>query len=421
MPNEFWSRSIKGKYSLIDTVWLVSMLMIVLALLIPFIQKAREAARRANCDKNFQRIYLALESYHTAFERYPTGWNGRDNLPATGPAYGWQSAILEYVDQQVLAETLRRDADSQEFEQQYTVQVPYTESVEQTYTVQVGNAVETRTRVVPVTKYRTEYRTRMVSLTLVTNSIVLQSHIPALRCPSDTMSAINTVRSGFGTSNYSGNNGSAVLRRWLPDRMSQWWPGAATTSWNTNGMFFINSFISHDYVPDGLSQTLLVSERCLKTGAGIWFGVESNQFENDQVSDCSHLSRPNHSYSSFSSFHPGGIQIVKADGATAFISDSIDSSDDPQTPGLYQQLGSRNDVTTAPTPVPYDDSTTAPTEPAPAAPAPPMDDLFADPFGPDTTAAPARAPRTPAGGFGASAPAAPAGARGGAPAPLPAP
>jgi type II secretory pathway pseudopilin PulG len=69
---------------------------ILVALLLPAVQQAREAARRTQSKNNLKMIGLAMHNYHDVFQQFPpSGIYGED-----GTAYhGWQTMLLPYVDQ----------------------------------------------------------------------------------------------------------------------------------------------------------------------------------------------------------------------------------------------------------------------------------------------------------------------------------
>jgi prepilin-type processing-associated H-X9-DG protein len=168
--------------------------------------------------------------------------------------------------------------------------------------------------------------------------------VTAYRCPSDTMEITNALRGGFPTANYSGNIGRMPLPRWLPAQMSDFWPGALDTPREVNGVMCCNSRIRFRDVNDGTSNTFIVGERCVTSGAGIWPGVTGSQNENDVVSDCSHGSLLNTGYSSYSSLHPGGANFLMCDGSVHFIADTIDSAPASEGRiGTYQRLADRAD------------------------------------------------------------------------------
>ncbi len=157
------------------------------------------------------------------------------------------------------------------------------------------------------------------------------------------------MRWDYGTSNYSGNHGSLSLPRWTTGRNTVFWPGQIDTPHEANGIMWWNSNCRFLDITDGTSNTFMVGERSVASSAGIWPGVGSNEFENDVMTECSHGSRLNRGPTSFSSPHPGGVnlggaQFVLCDGSVRFISDDVESKPISKGDlGLYQRLANRHD------------------------------------------------------------------------------
>src|SRR5262249_25112055 len=66
-------------------------------LLVPAVQKVREAAARTQCQNNLKQIGLALHNYHGVFKMFPPGWVGTGAAPHL--SYGWPTFILPYMEQ----------------------------------------------------------------------------------------------------------------------------------------------------------------------------------------------------------------------------------------------------------------------------------------------------------------------------------
>lgn len=77
----------------------IFMVMVLIALLLPAVQEAREAARRSTSKNNLKQIGLALHNYHDNFRVFPPGGTTtKDGVPYQG----WSTSILPFVDQAVL-------------------------------------------------------------------------------------------------------------------------------------------------------------------------------------------------------------------------------------------------------------------------------------------------------------------------------
>src|SRR4051794_27882889 len=92
-------------FTLVELLVVIAIIGILVALLLPAIQAAREAARRAKCQSNMKNIAIALQSYHSAKNRFPTGF------VSTGPgaieAWAWSTFTLPYLEEQSIYDQMR--------------------------------------------------------------------------------------------------------------------------------------------------------------------------------------------------------------------------------------------------------------------------------------------------------------------------
>ena len=299
-----WTRTNQRRaFTLVELLVVIAIIGILVALLLPAVQAAREAARRMQCGNNLKQLGLALHNYHDTHRSLPSGWiiSRGGGAPANGADYaqwGWQSFILPFIEQSALHSS-----------------------------VNVGTVHLQQAVAVPA------------SLTL------LQTHIGNFRCPSDVGPKTNTQRQfpqggniPIATSNYTGNHSSVAL---TPTNLERF------------GLFQENVGIKLGEIIDGTSNTVAVGERRWRykatsgmvctARAGVVFGVRSPNV-NTEVCDTVSFGRPklNYTYSDdaacgtaaqarhgYSSMHPGGALFAFGDGSVQFISETIDADMGP--------------------------------------------------------------------------------------------
>lgn len=104
-------------FTLIELLVVVAIIAILMALLLPAVQKVREAANRMTCGNNLKQIGIAMHNFHNDYGTLPPGGI---NVPASGQSvlgftpgtqHGWGILIFPYMEQDGISKLYRKDRD----------------------------------------------------------------------------------------------------------------------------------------------------------------------------------------------------------------------------------------------------------------------------------------------------------------------
>jgi prepilin-type N-terminal cleavage/methylation domain-containing protein len=304
-------RSQSQGFTLIELLVVIAIIGVLVALLLPAVQTAREAARRMQCGNNLKQIGLAIHSYHDVHKKLPYG-SGFDYVGANA-GHTWTAFILPFLEAQSVYDL---------FDFRYGAGDPINQravtTVINTYLCPSDPITET-----PILTNRPNAGSINPSSSLALSypasmGPTQPDHCPL--CPAGTSpSAANWCCQGFNF-------------------------GSAGPAGNSVGMFgrYPKSFRFSD-VRDGLSQTFMIGEtipiHCAYNGAYCPnFPVAATTVPlNTMDADNGSLFCSGPCYQTtchFKSFHPGAAHFVMGDGSVHLIDELIDFQ-------VYNGLGTR--------------------------------------------------------------------------------
>jgi prepilin-type N-terminal cleavage/methylation domain-containing protein/prepilin-type processing-associated H-X9-DG protein len=311
-------KRLRNGFTLIELLVVIAIIGVLIGLLLPAVQKVREAAARTQCKNNLKQIGLALHMYNDSYATFAPAYN-------VNTYWCWATFILPYIEQGNL----------------------YNQLNPQTVSLQAA----------------------------VTNSLpVLQTQIKTYLCPSDSGGPNPNTNRPFNqpsqavppavaisASNYVGNNGCT---------------NGSGVFIDNNATPRIVTPIGIGDITDGTSNTLMVGERAstvvqsgaasgctpvtpVARSAALWAGYQGWPTTGAPTDEwaflCTHLYQENtgdaftgctlnQPLQAPSSNHPGGVQYVFCDGSVQFINNNINWTPSGTTPiGTLNRLAERND------------------------------------------------------------------------------
>ena len=321
--------------TLVELLAVVAIIALLVGLLVPAVQSAREAARATQCRNNLKQLALGLHSYAMQSQRFP---GASDLLFSSSASYDWLtlrpgrrgsflSLALPYFEQQPLYDACRSDIDN------------------------------------------------VVSGTLANGKRLASTSVNLFLCPSDTdrgpmngnpwpvrwgITATSMKGLNPAPSNYSISMGSQQFDSSSPYPGNVFGTGTAGHGDNSFGKSISGVFSHVDYgapmaaIRDGLSNTLLLGEMLPKCSwhaqdgwmhfNSLWNATSSplnyptcpGEPGYDNTLDTGGIMARCSREQAFRSRHRGGAHFAMADGSVIFISELIDYN-------LYQRLGDRRD------------------------------------------------------------------------------
>ncbi len=268
--------SVRRAFTLIELLVVIAIIAILISLLVPAVQKVREAAACIQCKNNLKQLGIACHNYHDIQQSLPPGYYAAAAYPDTTPGWGWGAFLLPYVEQDNLYREINFNRP-----------------------VQDSPAIET-----------------MVKVFLCPSDSPPSAAFPVL----DGSFAQVTVAA---PSSYAGTVGD---------------DSSETDTALGNGVFYRNSRTRFADITDGTSQTTLLGERAWTQTKGIWAGAPNNAIcQAGAQNPWSNATAPaptlvlahnnfinirtdsDGGLDDFSSNHTGGANLLFGDGSVRFI------------------------------------------------------------------------------------------------------
>ncbi len=304
-------------FTLVELLVVIAIIGVLVALLLPAVQAAREAARRSQCTNNLKQMGLAAHNFHDTFNALPPSFFDDDLSNGDNADWTWAVGIMPFM----------------ELDNEYDALGVNQTRLEDIVAVVSG---------VPDGSALSAYAPHQGFVQVTTTPI------DSFQCPSNATSDVRTGFRGYNRSeglaktSYVGSVGMSSNNHAGGDR------GGACVPMRGEGAKFRD-------ITDGLSNTFLFGERGVDGGGNnrqpYWLaektpgnGGQAKRFVSSVRFPVNWDGDYNINYS-FGSYHPGGAMFVLTDGSVQFVSDTVEFnySMTPTEMGVYQKLGMRAD------------------------------------------------------------------------------
>jgi len=306
-----WGR--RCGFTLVELLVVIAIIGILIALLLPAVQAAREAARRTQCKNHLKQLGLGARTHHNAHEHFPFGgwgllWVGDpDRGFRTRQPGGWIYNLLPFIEQQGLRDVGAGQTD------------------EDKRTILLGVIDK------PVAILNCPSRRPSEPFLFVNEHVLRNVDVPS-----------NVARSCYaGNGGYIPGNGGGP-----PDYATGDHPSYRPDAGNVTGIFHLRSATKLSHIQDGTTNTMLIGEKYLDPNhyrSGRDGGDNQPMFQGYDADTVRFtLYRPAqdrpglNKIRAFGSAHPGGFNFVYCDGSVQLINYDIDST-------VFEYLGNRKD------------------------------------------------------------------------------
>src|SRR6516164_7026467 len=92
-------------FTLIELLVVIAIIAVLIGLLVPAVQKVREAANNTQCINNLKQIGIAMHNYHDSHKHFPSGHQNQEISSKEIYFANWAILILPYMEQEVLYKT----------------------------------------------------------------------------------------------------------------------------------------------------------------------------------------------------------------------------------------------------------------------------------------------------------------------------
>jgi prepilin-type N-terminal cleavage/methylation domain-containing protein/prepilin-type processing-associated H-X9-DG protein len=301
----------RSGFTLIELLVVIAIIAILIGLLLPAVQKVREAAARLQCANNLHQIGIALHAYHDAYKRLPPGGVSLITLPAppsSEAGLSWQALILPFVEQGNL----------------YAM-----------FNINLG--------------YRSSVNWPLGGI-----------QVPIYLCPSASFNLSGTTAEQSGTTSDTGKAFSLATEPYTVHYIGNAGPKRGTTDSTVDlpasangglakgGVLFRDSRVKITDITDGTSNTFLAGELSFdadQIGLRIYTRGCNSNTTNPACGSVRNVTYPMISFpynnvtgfqdTTFGSNHTGGANFLLCDGSTRFLANTINFA-------TYQNAASRN-------------------------------------------------------------------------------
>ena len=305
----------KSGFTLIELLVVIAIIGVLVGLLLPAVQQAREAARRSACSNKMKQQGLAIHNFADVNpEKFPAGWVGEYENGEwhgdEGEGFGFASRMLPFIEENNVYKTIN-------------------------FNQQVSHSSNAAARTTVISTFRCPSDAYGASDLFNPGAEGSGEETPDAS-PGSNQYARSNYPGCFGSEHMSGHEDHDDLTAALQGEDEGLEPGEG------NGIFFAGgangqNAVSFRDVSDGLSKTIMIGERDSRLGGSLWIGrgdgLESGMSRIVGVGEHVFNGGDPH-FEDFFSSHPGGVSFVFADGHVAFLSDGMSES-------LFQSLSTR--------------------------------------------------------------------------------